>query len=96
MKPPTDPVARRDLSNEQTAPLSSPVGSGLAREIAAILVIKAAVLFVIWWTWFSAPAAHHMQMPAERVHDRLIQAPAVQPPPPPQSLTSGNRDHATR
>jgi len=69
---------------------------GLAVEIVVILAIKICLLFVIWWLFFSAPQAHRMQMPAERVQQRLIEAPATGARSAPQSLKPGNHDHATR
>ena len=67
----------------------------LAREIVVILAIKISLLFVIWYFFFSAPQAHNMQVPAERMQQRLIDAPAV-PPTSNRSYHSGTQDHATR
>jgi hypothetical protein len=40
--------------------------SPLARDIVIILVIKAVVLYLIWFAFFRAPVARHMTMdPAE-------------------------------
>ena len=68
----------------------------LAREIFVVLAVKAAALFVIWWMWFSAPEAKHMQMPSEQVQHRFVQAPSAQPERVPPSSTAGNHDHASR
>ncbi len=59
--------------------------SRFALEILLILLVKAAVLYGIWWAWFSAPEAKHMRLPEERVQQRLIPFPPdttrVQPTP---------------
>jgi hypothetical protein len=94
-KPPADAAAPEDRANRRITARPPRFFSGLALEIAVILVIKAVVLVAIWWMWFSAPEARHMQVPAEPVQQRLIETPAVRATPSLQSFTSGTQDHAT-
>jgi hypothetical protein len=67
--------------------------SRFALEILLILLVKAELLYGIWWAWFSAPEARHMRMPTERVQQHLIQFPpdAVRPIPDPGE--SGHASH---
>jgi hypothetical protein len=44
----------------------------LAREIALILVLKFVLLWVIWWAFFSDPAARHMQLDRSQVQRQLL------------------------
>ncbi len=53
--------------------------SPLARDIAVVLVIKAAVLGGLWFAFFRAPAAPHMAMDPRQVEFRV-----VAPPPAPE------------
>jgi len=93
IKPPAAP--EHQLNGKAAA---SPQRSltGLARELVVILTIKVVVLFAIWWMWFSAPQARHMQMPTGQVDDRVIKTPASPVARPADLLTSGNHDHAAR
>ena len=75
---------------------SAPRPYGLALEIVVILAIKLSLLFVIWYLFFSAPLATHMQLPPERMQQRLVETPASPAPPSPHTFNSGNQDHATR
>ena len=49
--------------------------SPLAREITAILLMKIALLFSIWWIFFSEPVAHHMKLEPDWVGQHLLQQP---------------------
>ena len=42
------------------------------REIALILVLKFVLLWVIWWAFFSDPAARHMQLDLSQVQQQLL------------------------
>ena len=54
--------------------------SPLARDIVIILVIKAVVLYFIWFAFFRAPVARHMTMdPAEVA--RQVVGPRTHPEP---------------
>jgi hypothetical protein len=55
--------------------------SPLARDIIVILVVKAAVLGLLWFAFFRAPMAPHMKMDPQRV-ERNILAPSPIPEPP--------------
>jgi len=90
------PPASNLQRDERTAAAPSRRPDGLARDIFIILAIKAVVLLVIWWVWFSAPEARLMQVPSERVQQRVIEVPATEEPNSAQSFTSGNQHHATR
>jgi hypothetical protein len=69
---------------------------GLAVEIVVILAIKLSLLFIIWYLFFSSPQATHMQLPPERMQQRLVETPVSPSNPPPHTFNSGNKDHATR
>jgi hypothetical protein len=47
--------------------------SVLAREITLVLVLKLLLLGLIWWTFFSEPAARHMRLDPDRVQQQLLQ-----------------------
>ena len=47
---------------------SSPLG----RDLAVILVVKFAALALLWWAFFSHPAARHMTVEPPRVETHLI------------------------
>ena len=49
----------------------------LARDVTLILLVKAAVLALIWFAFFRDPAAPRMQMDPQRV-ERALLAPAPQ------------------
>ncbi len=74
---------------------SAPPHSNLARDIVVILAIKVSLLFAIWYLFFSAPQAQHMQLPPERMQQRLIETPAAVTPSSPRSFNPGPTDHAT-
>jgi hypothetical protein len=44
----------------------------LVREIALILVLKFVLLWVIWWAFFSDPAARPMQLDLSQVQQQLL------------------------
>jgi len=96
MTTPSPPASNPKERDERTAAVPAQRPDGLARDILVILAIKAVVLLLIWWVWFSAPEARHMQVPPERVQQRVIEAPTTQGPHSAQSFTSGNQDHVTR
>ena len=48
--------------------------SPLAREIALVLVVKLLLLGLIWWAFFSAPAAPRMRLDPDRVQQQLLQS----------------------
>ena len=55
--------------------------SPLARDIIVILIVKAIVLYLLWFAFFRAPAAPGMTMDPVVV-ERKVFAPAPQPEPP--------------
>ena len=55
--------------------------SPLAREIIVVLVVKAIVLYGLWYAFFRMPAAPGMKMDPAAVDHRLFApAPPVEPP----------------
>ena len=46
----------------------------LAREITLVLVLKLLLLGLIWWAFFSEPAARHMRLDPDRVQQHLLQS----------------------
>jgi hypothetical protein len=46
--------------------------SPLARDVTIVLVVKAIVLFLLWFAFFRAPAAPGMAMAPERVQQHLL------------------------
>jgi hypothetical protein len=55
--------------------------SPLAREIIAVLIVKAIVLYCLWYAFFRLPPAPGMKMdPAAVEHRLLAPAPPVEPP----------------
>jgi hypothetical protein len=55
--------------------------SPLAREIIVVLVVKAILLFGLWYAFFRAPAAPGMAMdPALVEHKLFAPAPLAEPP----------------
>ena len=55
--------------------------SPLAREIIVVLVVKAIVLYALWYAFFRMPAAPGMTMDPAVVERKLFApAPAVEPP----------------
>jgi hypothetical protein len=44
----------------------------LWQEITIVLLIKIALLFVIWKSFFSQPVARHMLVPQSMVSERFI------------------------
>jgi hypothetical protein len=67
--------------------------SRFAIEILLILLLKAVVLYGIWWAWFSAPEAKHMRLPEARVQQRLIPFPPDAVRPIPDHGGSGHASH---
>jgi hypothetical protein len=55
--------------------------SPLARDIIVVLVVKAIVLYALWYAFFRMPAAPGMTMdPAVVAHRLIAPAPPVEPP----------------
>ena len=55
--------------------------SPLARDVVVVLVVKAIVLYVLWYAFFRMPAAPGMTMdPAAVEHMLFAPAPLVEPP----------------
>jgi hypothetical protein len=54
-------------------------GTPLALAITLALIVKALILYGLWYAFFSAPQAKHMRMPTARVEQHLL-APASPPP----------------
>lgn len=54
-------------------------GPSLARTITVALVIKMAILALLWKVFFSAPQTNHMLLPANQVEQHLF---ATSLPPP--------------
>jgi len=52
--------------------------SPLGRDIIVILVVKFAALALLWWAFFSHPAARHMTVEAPRVEAHLIPSMSLQ------------------
>ena len=52
--------------------------SPLAREITLILVLKFALLWLLWQAFFSQPLAIHMRLDPARVADQLLHTPTLQ------------------
>jgi hypothetical protein len=46
----------------------------LWQEITIVLLIKMALLFVIWKSFFSEPVARHMLVPQSMIAERFISA----------------------
>ena len=46
--------------------------SPLAREVVVILIVKAVVLYLLWFAFFRAPAAPHMAMHPQRVEQKVL------------------------
>jgi hypothetical protein len=46
--------------------------SPLARDVTIVLVLKATALGILWSVFFSAPVARHMDVPTDRVADRMV------------------------
>jgi len=46
--------------------------SPLARDVTVVLLIKAAVLGLLWFAFFRTPAAPHMTMDPQRVEYRVL------------------------
>ena len=53
--------------------------SPFAREISLILLIKFLLLVLIWWAFFSEPAAKHMRLDPARVEQQLLRVPVTEP-----------------
>ena len=59
----------------RTTPLRGPIGrrlSPLARELLVVLLVKALVLYALWFAFFRVPAAPAMRMDTLAVEQRLL------------------------
>jgi hypothetical protein len=54
--------------------------SPLGRDIAVILVVKFAALALLWWVFFSHPAARHMSVEVPRVEAHLVPSASPEEP----------------
>jgi len=55
--------------------------SPFAREISLVLLVKFALLCLIWWAFFSEPLTRDMQLDPARVERQLLQpSPATEAP----------------
>ena len=52
----------------------------LARDIVIVLAVKAVVLTLIWFAFFSAPVARHMTMDPQAVEQQVAGRPANSEP----------------
>jgi hypothetical protein len=50
--------------------------SPLAGELTAVLIVKALVLGLLWWAFFSSPAAPHMALEPQQVVQRILASPS--------------------
>lgn len=53
--------------------------ASLARSITLALVVKAAILYLIWSAFFSHPQTSKMRLPAGQVEQHFLAAPPVNP-----------------
>ncbi len=51
----------------------------LALEITIVLLIKFAIIFLLWKTFFSKPQAKKMLVPMPQIEQHLLSSPAVNP-----------------
>jgi hypothetical protein len=58
--------------------------SPLGRDVTLVLVVKFAALGLLWWAFFSHPAAPHMSVETSRVEAHVI--PAVSPEEPARAI----------
>ncbi|HWW68627.1 MAG TPA: hypothetical protein VN089_01680 [Duganella sp.] len=54
-------------------------GTPLALAITLALIVKALILYGLWWAFFSAPQAKHMRMPTATVEQHLLAPPPATP-----------------
>ena len=62
---------------------------GLARSIALVLVLKALLLYGLWYAFFSQPQTRKMRLPTAQVERHLLAAPA--PTTPTEKVKDGPR-----
>jgi len=65
-------------------------GPSLARTITIALVIKMAILALLWKAFFSAPQTSHMLLPANQVEQHLF-ATSLPPPTLPKKADNESR-----
>ena len=53
-------------------------GTPLALAITLALIVKAGILYGLWYAFFSAPQVKHMRMPTAKVEQHLL--PPAAPP----------------
>ena len=77
----TRPVAPRHAAGRRFALTAWwSAWSPLARDLTVILIVKAALLFLLWLVFFRAPAAPGMTMEPQRVEVHLLATtPASEP-----------------
>jgi hypothetical protein len=68
----------------------------LARELSLAVVLKIAVLVILWEVFFSTPQTKKMTMPARQVEQHLLSAPAGTNAPSRPSLSSKASDDPAR
>jgi hypothetical protein len=61
----------------------------LAAEISILLIVKVALITVLAKTFFAHPEAKHMQMPVQRVEQRMLAPTSV-------SASSADMQHASK
>lgn len=61
----------------------------LAAEITILLIVKVALITVLAKTFFAHPEAKHMQMPVQRVEQRMLAPTSV-------SASSADMQHASK
>jgi len=54
--------------------------SPYAREISLILIVKALLLGLIWWAFFSEPVARHMRVEPAQIDQVILNAPSPETP----------------
>jgi hypothetical protein len=64
----SSPILRTSASARDGWARLTPLG----REIALLLLLKTALLFVLWWAFFREPAAPLLTADPQRVAERLL------------------------
>jgi len=53
----------------------------LGRDLTVILAVKLVALVLLWWAFFSHPAAQHMTVPVPRVEAHVVPSPSPEQSP---------------